>query len=74
MLKDKETSRSKNILKALPPIFCVEGAQPFPAGEQLTPSEPPAGRSRLEEHGDVSPVATGDLRLCLKNSQTFEKV
>ena len=32
MLKDKETSKSKNILKALPPIFYVEGAQTFREG------------------------------------------
>ena len=52
----------------------VKERNPSPEVEGLTPSEQPTGRRLFEAQGGVSPAAAGDLRLCLKKPQTFEKV
>ena len=45
-----------------------------PARGEFTPSKLSAGRRQLEAQKSFSPPADGDLRLCLKKPQTFEKV
>jgi hypothetical protein len=68
MPKNSEIANLKNILISITFLSIVEEAQPFPAREWLTPSEPPAGRSRLEADKQFEALPRAPLKKLFEKS------